>query len=75
VIVASVIASVVLLLALLFFLFQSGLTSQRCLNTNRCSLRENLLRYTLVIGWLVACLSWLWFGWRGRLFGCRAARV
>jgi uncharacterized RDD family membrane protein YckC len=75
VIVAYVIASAVLLLALLFFLFQSGLMSQRCLNTNRCSLGEDLLSCALVIGWLAACVSWLWFGWRGRLFGCRAARV
>jgi uncharacterized RDD family membrane protein YckC len=72
VIAAYVIASSVLSLALLALLIQGGFVSDRCLSTDRCSVREDLLSYAIGIGWLVSCVSWLWLGWRGRLFGCRA---
>jgi uncharacterized RDD family membrane protein YckC len=72
VIAAYVIASSALALALLAFLIQKGFVSDRCLDTDRCSVHEDLLSYALGIGWLATCATWLWLGWRGRLFGCRA---
>jgi uncharacterized RDD family membrane protein YckC len=72
---AYVIASSVLFLALMAFLIQNGFVSDRCLSTDRCSVREDLWSYAGGLGWLVACLSSLWLGWRGRLFGCRATRI
>lgn len=75
VIAAYVIASSALFLALLAFLIQYGFVSDRCLSTDRCSVREDIWSYAAGLAWLVACLSSLWLGWRGRLFGCRATRI
>jgi len=69
---AYVMVASVLYLALAALLIQYGSVSDRCLSTDRCSLREDLWSYAAGLGWLAACLSSLWFGWRGRLFGCRA---
>jgi uncharacterized RDD family membrane protein YckC len=67
-----VVASSALLLALLLLLLVSGVFSDRCISTDRCSLREELLSSALGLGWVATCVLWLWLGWRGRLFGCRA---
>jgi hypothetical protein len=67
-----VIASSALLFALFLLLLVNGFFSDRCISTDRCSLREELLSSALGLGWVATCVLWLWLGWRGRLFGCRA---
>jgi uncharacterized RDD family membrane protein YckC len=67
-----VIVSSALFLALLLLPVVSDVFSDRCISTDRCSVREELLSSAFGLGWLATCVLWLWLGWRGRLFGCRA---
>jgi uncharacterized RDD family membrane protein YckC len=72
---AYVVGSFVLCLLLLILLIRNGFVSDRCISTDRCSQRDDMMLGGPLVAWLVVCLLCVGLGWRGRLFGCRAARV
>jgi uncharacterized RDD family membrane protein YckC len=72
---AYVVAALVLLVVLELFLLQSSFVSDRCISTDRCTFREKMMSGMPVVVWLAVCVLSVGLGWRGRLFGCRAARV
>jgi hypothetical protein len=72
---AYVVGSFVLCSLLFILLIQNGFISDRCISTDQCTRRDELMMGGPLVAWLVICLLCVGFGWRGRLFGCRAARV
>lgn len=46
-------------------------TSQACLESDRCSTIDNIMVFILNIFWLFTLGLTIVFGWRARLFGCR----
>jgi uncharacterized RDD family membrane protein YckC len=69
---AYVIGSFVLCLLLFVFLIQNGFVSDRCISADQCSQRDDMMIGWPLVAWLVVSLLCVGFGWRGRLFGCRA---
>jgi uncharacterized RDD family membrane protein YckC len=45
--------------------------SAACVDNDECTPRDDLILYSVIVGWLVAFLVVLVLGWRGRLYGCR----
>lgn len=52
-------------------LADTRLISAACVDQDECTSRDDLILYSVIIGWLVAFLVVLVLGWRGRLYGCR----
>jgi len=50
------------------------LISAACVDQDRCTYRDDLILYSVVIGWFAAFLAVLLLGWRGKLYGCRLHR-
>ena len=69
---AYVIGSFVLCLLLFILLIRNGFVSDRCISTDQCSQRDEMMFGGPLVAWLVVCLLCVGLGWRGRLFGCRA---
>jgi hypothetical protein len=61
----------VLCFLLVGVLAEVRLISAGCVDNDRCTSRDDLILYSVVIGWLAAGLAVLVLGWRGRLCGCR----
>ena len=72
---AYVAGSFVLCSLLYIVLIQNGFISDRCISTGQCSRQDDIMMNGLVVAWLVICVLCVGFGWRARLFGCRAARA
>jgi len=73
-IVAYVLGWLILVLVASAALYASDLISDRCLDTDFCSLMEDVLVYGLSLCWPVGTALLLFFGWRGRLWGARPRR-
>ena len=65
----------VLCALLLAFLMTNGLISDRCIDADQCTLREDIAMGAPLVGSLVICVVVAGLGWRGRLLGCRARRA
>jgi len=69
---AYVVGSFVLCLLLFMLLIQNGFVSAKCISTDQCSQRDDMMMGGPLIVWLIACVLSVGLGWRGRLIGCRA---
>ena len=76
IVIGAYVAGSFMLCSLLFILLiQNGFVSDRCIGTDQCSRRDDIMIGWPLVAWLAICVLCVGFGWRGRLFGCRAARV
>ena len=62
----------VVFLAVIAVLSATDLVTDRCIDTDSCSLLENVLMVGVGLGWLFGIAALLFYGWRGRLWGARA---
>jgi uncharacterized RDD family membrane protein YckC len=69
---AYIVAALLLLVVAELFLLQSNFISDRCISTDHCTQRENMVTGAPVVVWFAVCVLSVGLGWRGRLFGCRA---
>jgi uncharacterized RDD family membrane protein YckC len=69
---AYVAGSFVLCSLLIILLVENDFISDRCISADQCSQREGIMMGGLSVAWIIACVLCAGFGWRGRLFGCRA---
>jgi uncharacterized RDD family membrane protein YckC len=72
VIAAYLLVSFVLFSLSFVLMWGIGLISEACFVNDRCSQVENIWISALAVGWLGLCALCIGFGWRGRLWGCRA---
>jgi hypothetical protein len=72
-VIGAYLAGSFVLCSLLFvLLIQHGFVSDRCISTDRCSQRDEMMMGGPLVAWLIVCVLCVGLGWRGRLFGCRA---
>jgi uncharacterized RDD family membrane protein YckC len=72
VIAAYGLASAVVVVFALYLAAWLGLVSAVCLANNQCSSIEHVWLNILGFGWVGLCALLVAFGWKGRLWGCRA---
>ena len=49
--------------------------SDRCLLNDQCSQSEEFFSFGVGLGWLILFGASIFYGWRGRLFGCRREQL
>jgi len=58
-------------LAVIAIFSATGVVTDRCIDTDSCSILENVLIVGVSLGWLLGIVALLFYGWRGRLWGAR----